>query len=327
MENSIEIERLVKRFGNFVAVNGISLDIKKGEVFGLLGPNGAGKTTTISMILGIVKPTEGKITINGIDSKKETNKLKSEINLMAQETIIDPDLTAKENLYVAARLYHINNKNINESIKKGLEDSELLSFANKKAGSFSGGMKRRLYLAKCLINKPKIIILDEPTTGLDIQNRNKLWDVIKSLQKEGVTTILTTQYLEEADKLCNRIAIIDKGKVIAIGTPSELKRMVSKGQIIEIVFKKEDVQKAAKILLSSFNIKTNIIEDRLEAIIENDAVTMIPKIIKELEKFKISVLSLSLHLPTMDDVFLKLTGSKIRDSSKGTNDEKIKIKK
>ncbi len=327
MENAIEIERLVKRFGNFVAVNGISLDIKKGEVFGLLGPNGAGKTTTISMILGIVKPTEGKITINGIDSKKETNKLKSEINLMAQETIIDPDLTAKENLYVAARLYHINNKNINESIRKGLEDSELLSFANKKTGSFSGGMKRRLYLAKCLINKPKIIILDEPTTGLDIQNRNKLWDVIKSLQKEGVTTILTTQYLEEADKLCNRIAIIDKGKVIAIGTPSELKRMVSKGQIIEIVFKKEDVQKAAKILLSSFNIKTNIIEDRLEAIIENDAVTMIPKIIKELEKFKISVLALSLHLPTMDDVFLKLTGSKLRDSSKGTDDEKIKIKK
>ncbi|MEM0201135.1 MAG: ATP-binding cassette domain-containing protein [Candidatus Micrarchaeaceae archaeon] len=325
-EVAIELENLTKRFGTFLAVDKLNLKIQKGEIFGILGPNGAGKTTSISMILGLVKPTSGKIKINGLDTEKNINKIKQIISLMAQETIVDGDLSAYRNLFITARLYHLPKEKISNAIKNGLEISELVDFSNKKASSFSGGMKRRLYLAKCLLNNPSILILDEPTTGLDVQNRNKLWQSIQALQKKGVTVILTTQYLEEADKLCNRIAIIDHGKIIALGTPSELKRMVSKGQFLELILSKDNIQKASKILLSKFKISTEFSDDKLKGIVGNEAVSLIPNIIKELEKNNINVLALSLHLPTMDDVFLKLTGSSLRDT-KDENNLKNKIKK
>ncbi len=314
LKTIIEIRNLVKKFGDFSAVDNINLDIKEGEIFGLLGPNGAGKTTTISMILGIVKPSSGKILVYGIDNLKEREKIKHIVGLMTQETIVDSELTAYQNLEIAGRLYHISKNDIDAAIQLALEEAELTEFKDKKAGSFSGGMKRRLYLVKSMIQKPKVIILDEPTTGLDIQNRTQMWTRIKELNRKGITTILTTQYLEEADQLCNRIAIIDHGKIIALGTTSELKKMISKGQILEIITNKDSVSRIMDILESKFGLKSTAKEDKIESFVEKDEVETLSKVINTISKEKLPLISISLHLPTLDDVFIKLTGSSMRDT-------------
>ena len=315
MANSVEIKNLTKKFGDFTAVDKMSLDIKSGEIFGLLGPNGAGKTTTISMLLGIVKPTSGSIRIEGLDAEKENSAVKQIVGFMAQETIVDSDLTAYENLEIAARLYHMPRSEWQSRISEALRESQLGDFASKKAGTFSGGMKRRLYLVKSMLHAPKIIILDEPTTGLDVQNRIGMWEQIKELNKKGVTIILTTQYLEEADQLCNRIAIIDHGKLKAIGTPSELKRSISKGQILEIISTISEAQKIAHVLKSKFGINAEAKDDKVTGLIEDNPIGILPKILNELKKERLSVAAVNMHLPTMDDVFIRLTGSTIRDKA------------
>ena len=191
--NIIEIKNLIKAFGSFTAVDNVNLNIERGKIFGLLGPNGAGKTTTISLVLGILKPTSGSIIIDGLDNIKDNALVKEKIGFMTQETIVDSDLTAYENLKIAGRLYHLRGEILESAIKNALKEADLEAFANKKAGSFSGGMKRRLYLVKSMIHSPKILILDEPTTGLDVQNRVEMWKRIDDLNKRGVTVILTTQ--------------------------------------------------------------------------------------------------------------------------------------
>ena len=316
MEHILKIKDLVKKFGDFTAVDSISLDIKKGEIFGILGPNGAGKTTTINMILGLLKPTSGSITINGIDIAKHGNDVKKMMGLMTQETVVDGDLTARDNLEIFAKLYHVPDSKIPGKVKEALAESELTEFADKKAGTFSGGMQRRLALVKSMIQDPMLLILDEPTTGLDIQNRVSMWGHIKGLIKIGVTIILTTQYLEEADALCDRIAIIDHGKIKAIGTASELKRMVGTGRVLEIVLESEvQAQSAASLLKSRFKINPIVKGDRLDAIIEKWDPKMLPEMLSLLEKKKLIVSSVNVHFPTLDDVFIKLTGSGMRDSA------------
>ena len=315
MNNSVEIYGLTKKFGDLTAVNNIDLTIKKGEIFGLLGPNGAGKTTTISMLLGIVKPTSGRIMIEGYNAQKESAKVKQVVGFMAQETIVDSDLTAYQNLEIAARLYHMPRNEWAERISGALKSAQLEQFADKKAGTFSGGMKRRLYLVKSMLHAPQLIILDEPTTGLDVQNRIEMWRQIRELNKSGVTVILTTQYLEEADNLCNRIAIIDHGQLKAIGTPSELKRSVSEGQILEIISTISEVERISKLLKAKFGINSEFKDDKVTGLIEKDPIGMLPKILNELKKEKLYVAAVNMHLPTMDDVFIKLTGSTIRDKA------------
>ncbi|EET89928.1 MAG: ATP-binding cassette domain-containing protein [Candidatus Micrarchaeales archaeon] len=315
MNNSVEIYGLTKKFGDLTAVNNIDLTIKKGEIFGLLGPNGAGKTTTISMLLGIVKPTSGRIIIEGYNAQKESAKVKQVVGFMAQETIVDSDLTAYQNLEIAARLYHMPRNEWAERISGALKSAQLEQFADKKAGTFSGGMKRRLYLVKSMLHAPQLIILDEPTTGLDVQNRIEMWRQIRELNKSGVTVIITTQYLEEADNLCNRIAIIDHGQLKAIGTPSELKRSVSEGQILEIISTASEVEGISKLLKSKFGINSEFKDDKVTGLIEKDPIGMLPKILNELKKEKLYVAAVNMHLPTMDDVFIKLTGSTIRDKA------------
>ncbi len=316
MEHILRIKDIVKKFGDFTAVDSISLDIKKGEIFGILGPNGAGKTTTINMILGLLKPTSGSITINGIDIAKHGNDVKKMMGLMTQETVVDGDLTARDNLEIFAKLYHVPDSKIPGKVKEALAESELTEFADKKAGTFSGGMQRRLALVKSMIQDPMLLILDEPTTGLDIQNRVSMWGHIKGLIKIGVTIILTTQYLEEADALCDRIAIIDHGKIKAIGTASELKRMVGTGRVLEIVLESEvQAQSAASLLKSRFKINPIVKGDRLDAIIEKWDPKMLPEMLSLLEKKKLIVSSVNVHFPTLDDVFIKLTGSGMRDSA------------
>lgn len=319
VKNILEIRGLVKRFGDFTAVNGIDFEIKEGEIFGILGPNGAGKTTTINMVLGLLKPTSGTITVNGIDiSKGDGNTVKMMMGLMTQETVVDGDLTAYDNLEIAAQLYHVPTGKIPQKIAEALDEAELTQFSNKAAGTFSGGMQRRLALVKAMIQDPKLLILDEPTTGLDIQNRVSMWGHIRDLVKGGVTIILTTQYLEEADALCDRIAIIDHGKIKAIGTASELKRMVGTGRIMEMIFENADhASQGAAVIKSHFKVNTTVKGDRVDAVIEHWDPRVLTEVMSALERKKIDVSSVNVHFPTLDDVFIKLTGSGMRDTASG----------
>lgn len=318
-KNLVEIKNLVKKFGDFTAVNDISLDIKEGEIFGILGPNGAGKTTTINMILGLLKPTSGSIRINDLDISKHGEDVKKMMGLMTQETVVEGDLTARENLEIFAELYHVPKNEMPKRIKEALSQAELTDFADKKAGTFSGGMQRRLALVKAMIQDPMLLILDEPTTGLDIQNRVNMWGHIKDLTKIGVTIILTTQYLEESDALCDRIAIIDHGRMKAIGTASELKRMVGTGRILEVVFENESqANQGASLLKSNFKINGIVKGDKLNAVIDKWDPDMLTEMLEAFDKKKIAIISVNMHLPTMDDVFIKLTGSDMRDAADKT---------
>ena len=309
---SVVIKKLSKKFGDFEAVKDINFEIKHGEIFGILGPNGAGKTTTLNMILGLLKPTGGSILIEGNDNVEESEKVKQIIGFMTQETVVDSYLTARDNLRIFARLYHIPESQVEQKVNHALEEANLLSFADVAAGTFSGGMQRRLNLVKSMIQEPKILILDEPTTGLDVQSRVSMWNEIKRLNHEGMTIILTTQYLEEADSLCDRIAIIDHGPVKAIGTAQELKRMVSKGNILGINASEKDEEKVLKLLKSKFGIALVHNNNRLEATIDSDMLGNMAKIAQALDREGINVEAISMHLPTMDDVFIKLTGSSFR---------------
>ena len=319
-EYAVDIDHLVKKFGNFTAVNGISLEIKKGEIFGLLGPNGAGKSTTINVLLGLLPPTSGKVIVNGVDVQKDPDRAKVEIGVVTQETVVESELTAEQNLMIFGRLHHIPSSELKENINFALDLSGLTGFRNVLAGTFSGGMKRRLETAKALMYAPQLLLLDEPTTGLDIQNRTQIWNLLRKINKEqNVTILLTTQYLEEADQLCNRIGIIDHGKMIALGTPAELRRQIGMGSIIEVSADKEDLQKVAEVF-KKVGLEPQVLSNRVTAQGGQKAVEKMEAIVRALTSSKISIHTISMHEPTIDDIFLKLTGSAVRDEAGGYTD-------
>ena len=307
------MENLTKRFGDLVAVNNVSLSIGEGEIFGLLGPNGAGKTTTINMLLTLLNPTSGKIFIAGMDLSRNHAKAKLLMGLMTQETVVEADLTGRQNLDLFTRLYHLPRTVADRRIEEALEEADLVKFADAKSGTYSGGMQRRLGLVKAMIQEPKILVLDEPTTGLDVQNRSTMWGRIRELNKRGTTIILTTQYLEEADQLCDRLAIIDRGKVIALGTPSEIKRIAGSGRILEVVVKADEAAKVAALLKSRFKIIATVKGDKVTAVLEKGKESEFTKISAMLDRERVDILSIGTHLPTLDDVFMKLTGTGMRD--------------
>ena len=314
-EYAIEIENLVKKFGDLTAVNNVSLKIKKGEIFGLLGPNGAGKSTTMNMVLGLLAPTSGKVLVNGMDMHKDPYAARNEIGIVTQETVVEPELTAEQNLMIFGKLYHIPASELQKSINFALELADLAAFKDAYAGTFSGGMKRRLETAKSLMHAPKVILLDEPTTGLDIQNRAKIWNLLRDInKKQGVTILMTTQYLEEADQLCDRIGIVDHGKLIALGTPTELRQKIGMSSVIEISADREDVQKVADIF-KKVGLEPKILTNKVVAPGGSNATKKIEMLIKELSAHKIQARNISMHEPTIDDVFLKLTGSEVRDTT------------
>ncbi|MCL5112369.1 MAG: ABC transporter ATP-binding protein [Candidatus Marsarchaeota archaeon] len=316
--NVIEVKNVVKKFGDFTALNNVSFTIKEGELFGLLGPNGAGKTTMINLILGLLKVTSGTIIIDREDISRNPERIKKIIGMMTQETVVEPDLTAKQNLELFARLYGLSEAEMSKRVSEALKDANLEDKANVRAGTFSGGMQRRLELVKSMVNVPKILILDEPTTGLDVQNRVDMWKRIRELSKRGVTIIMTTQYLEEADSLCERVAVIDHGEVKAIGTPLELKKQVATKPILEIFAKADVLDSIAEIIRVKYKLKPEILGEKLLAEISGDTASVVSGIMKETSKRKIEIYSISSRLPTMDDVFIKLTGSSLRDTTSGT---------
>ncbi|MCL5679739.1 MAG: ATP-binding cassette domain-containing protein, partial [Candidatus Marsarchaeota archaeon] len=253
------------------------------------------------------------IKVYGNDITRHPQVIKEKMGLMTQETVVDGDLTAEQNLEIFAELYGMSGIEKKEAIDNALEEAELSDFRNAKAGSFSGGMQRRLNLVKSMMHSPKILVLDEPTTGLDVQNRVSMWGRIRKLNKSGITIILTTQYLEEADSLCNRLAVIDHGQIKALGTPAELKKMVSEGNVIDISLRFEDIERASKVIKQKLGIECKTVADRISIAAGKEDVKTLSSIISVLEKEKVPIIAASMHLPTLDDVFIKLTGGTIRD--------------
>ncbi|MEM2083861.1 MAG: ATP-binding cassette domain-containing protein [Nitrososphaerota archaeon] len=323
MNEVIKAEGLTKIFNkNLVAVDHISFSVKDGEIFGFLGPNGAGKTTTINMLITILKPTEGKASILGYDIVKQAHEVRKVIGVVPQEYTTDEDLTGYENIMLCADLYGISREISKKRAIELLELVELIEFKDKKVETYSGGMRRRLELACGLINRPKVLFLDEPTLGLDVQTRTATWEYIKKLKEEyNMTIFMTTHYLEEADALCDRISIIDYGKIIVTGTPSELKDSIG-GDIITINIKENtDV---SEIIRSVENVKDVKNENGSYYIKAIYGEVTAPLIIEALRKRGYTVTKLSLTKPTLNEVYLEYTGRSMRDMEESKEDFRIR---
>lgn len=237
VEPGIVMERLVKRYGDVTAVNDLSLQVTRGELFGLLGPNGAGKTTTINILCGLLKPTSGFASVCGYDVQKEAMKMRELIGVCIQETAVYPYLTGEENVKFFGDLYTLDGETLRDRCSMLLERLGLAGDARRRVSKYSGGMKRRLSLILALIHDPQVVFLDEPTVGMDPQSRHAVWDFIRELKKEGKTIVLTTHHMEEAEELCDRVGIIDYGKLIALGPPEELIRRGGVGNLEELFIK------------------------------------------------------------------------------------------
>jgi ABC-2 type transport system ATP-binding protein len=308
MNSIIEVKDLVKKYGELTAVKGISFEVERGEIFGFLGPNGAGKTTTISILCTLLKPSTGVAVLDGCDVVKDRERVRESIGLVFQDPSLDDRLTARENLEFHAYAYRVPKNERDDRIQEVLDMVELREREKDRVQTFSGGMKRRLEIARGLLHYPKVLFLDEPTIGLDPQTRNSIWEYIRDLKKKHqITIFLTTHYMDEAEN-CDRIAIIDYGEIIAIDTPENLKNQVG-GDVVKITT--EDDQEAERVLLEDF--KVEMIQDRECLCFEVESgERFIPRFIRE---FPVSINSISLHRPTLDDVFLKLTGREIRPES------------
>ena len=303
---AVEANKLHKTFTSkkesVEAVKGVSFSVEQGEVFSILGPNGAGKSTTILMLTTLLGISKGTASIMGLDVEKQDKEVRTKIGVALQDTGIDLLLTARELLYTTGRLWGLNKQESNTRTEELLQLVGLTESADRRVKTYSGGMKRRLDLGLSLVNEPKVLFLDEPTTGLDPASRRVIWDEIKRLNNNGVTVILTTQYLEEADELSDRLLIIDKGVVATEGTSDELKASVG-GDVVTFDFEKEENVEVAKRLID--NAKVN--QKQLRITVENGA-EHIPIFMKTFTENKLNVKSVSANKPTLDDVFLKVTG-------------------
>ena len=306
---AVEAKNLKKTFktkqGNVEAVRDVSFKVNKGEVFGILGPNGAGKSTTILMLTTLLRITSGTAKINDLDIVKNDSEVRNKIGIALQDTGIDNLLTARELFYTTARLWGLSKSKSKDRTEEMLNLVGLTEAADRRVKTYSGGMKRRLDLGLSLVHKPEVLFLDEPTTGLDPGSRRVLWDEIKKLRDEGVTIILTTQYLEEADELANRISIIDEGLVVAEGTPDELKSSIG-GDVITLTFRSDDDAIKAQTIIENSDIEDN----QIRVTVENGA-EKIPNLLNQLVSKDINVQSVSANKPSLDDVFLKVTGYRL----------------
>ncbi len=303
----IETEHLTKSYNGFLAVDDLNLKIEGGEIFGLLGPNGAGKTTTLLMLTTLIPPSSGTAKINGYDIIKEPDKVRKSIGIVFQDPSSDELLTGYENLKLHGWLYDMPNDVKEKRIKEVFELIELTDRKDDLVKKYSGGMRRRLELARGLMHHPKVLFLDEPTIGLDPQSRDRIWEYIKVLaRKENITIIITTHYMDEADKLCDRLAIIDNGKIVVSGTPEKLKKGLG-GDIIRL--KAEGLETAALERLSYVvNVSSS---DGVVSLTVNDASGHLQEILKTVGKVE----SVEVRSPTLDDVFIHYTGKAIREGS------------
>jgi ABC-2 type transport system ATP-binding protein len=309
--NIIEVVNLTKKYGELVAVNNVSFEVKEGEIFGLLGPNGAGKTTLISVLCTILRPTSGTAKVNGFDIVKEEDKVRKSIGIVFQDSSLDNRLTGMENIELHASLYGVPKSERKKRIKEVLELVGLEDKANILVRNYSGGMKRRLEIARALIHYPKVLFLDEPTIGLDPQTRVNIWEyIVKLAKRENITIFLTTHYMEEADFLCNRVAIIDEGKIIAIDSPENLKRKIGGDALIIEADEKEKTKEVVSKL--SFVKKVSEVDEKIYVNIENSEENL-PSVFEALRNNNIKIKSISVRKPSLNDVFIHYTGKEIRD--------------
>ena len=317
---SIETKSLVKSFGDVVAVNDVSFSVESGEIFGFLGPNGAGKSTTMMILTTLLKPTSGQALISGFDVTENPKKVRENIGYVQQETTVDEYLTGRENLLLQAKLNHIPSNEINSRIDDILDLIELSDKQNESVVTYSGGMRKRLDIAGGLLHRPKVLFLDEPTVGLDIQTRRKIWTYIKKIHKEFEMTIfLTTHYMEEADQLCDRIGIIDSGKIQVIDSPENMKKAMG-NEVISILVEDIDASDSFLSKLKELEYVKNIKKDNLKiTLFASNGTKVIPRIFELSSELKIKIVSISLTQPTLDDVFISYTGHEIRDDDGGFN--------
>jgi ABC-2 type transport system ATP-binding protein len=310
LDNAIETIELTRRFNGLVAVDKLNISVERGEVFGLLGPNGAGKTTTISMLCAILKPTSGTARVNGFDIVKQDMQVRKSIGIVFQDPSIDDRLTGRENLYMHANLYGVPPGEQKSRIDSVLKLVELENRADDLMRTYSGGMRRRLEIARGLIHSPKVLFLDEPTIGLDPQTREHIWSHIEGLRKaHDVTMVLTTHYMDEADRLSDRIAIMDYGKIVASDTSAALKETLE-GDVITV--KTKEASKLSSAVAGTPGIlRTNVVGDGLELTVRGGK-NLLPRIVEVAAKSGIFVEAVSLREPNLGDVFLHYTGRAIR---------------
>jgi ABC-2 type transport system ATP-binding protein len=313
MPPTIQVEHLVKKFKDITAVNDVSFEVEEGEIFGFLGPNGAGKTTTINILCTLLKPTSGRATLNGFNVTTQQNQVRQSIGLVFQDPSLDDYISALENLQFHAFIYHVPPRLRQNRIEESLKMVELWERRHSIVKTYSGGMKRRLELARGLLHQPKVLFLDEPTLGLDPQTRNRLWEYILKLRQERKMTIfMTTHYMDEAEN-ADRIAIIDHGRIVALDTPATLKQQTG-GDIIELKTANDELALAE--LKQRYQIEARHDVGGLSFEIANGD-QFIPTLVTALS---IKILSISLRRPTLDDVFLKLTGRQLRDQEAGARE-------
>ena len=307
--HAMEVSNLVKRFNGFTAVDEISFSVKKGELFGLLGPNGAGKSTTIYMLTTLLEPSSGSASVNGFDIVKSPDDVRKSIGIVFQDPTVDTRLTAYDNLDIHGRLYGMDRKSRESRIDEVLSLVELTEWKDKMVKTFSGGMRRRLEIARGLMHTPRILFLDEPTLGLDPQTRRHIWSYIQKLREKGITIIITTHYLEEADYLCDRIAIIDHGKIKVLGHPKDLKNEIG-GSVISVTSR--EPEKLERLLVKMGCCKKPKVLGMSVSFEAKDGGKMVPKIMEAAIRAKMEIEGIEVHIPSLEDVFIHYTGSSIR---------------
>ncbi len=316
---SIQVDNLVMTYGDGTkAVKGISFGVDEGEFFGFLGPNGAGKSTTIKILTTLLRKTSGSVKVAGHNVEHEAQKIRKLIGVQMQDTVIDEDLTGRENLMLQGHLQSMHGDDLKARVNELLKIVDLEEAAGKRAAYYSGGMKKRLDLASTLVHRPKLLFLDEPTTGLDPQTRATVWNYLKQLnQEQGITIFITTQYLEEVDRLCRRLAILDHGEIVAQGSPAELKQQIG-ADAITLGFGNGGIgdgvaRDKAKQVLSTLSGVTNIVDfDGGLVVYAKNGGFMVPDIVRAFDGAELRLSSIGVSTPTLDDVFLKYTGRRIR---------------
>jgi ABC-2 type transport system ATP-binding protein len=312
--DAIRVEKIVKRYGDFEAVKGIDFAVADGEIFGLLGPNGAGKSTLIRMMTTLIPITEGRAIIAGHDVAKEPNAVRNVIGVIPQALTSDLDLTVEENLSIYAKLYSVPKAEREKNINAVLEAVDLTKWRGAETKTLSGGMRRRLEIARGLVHNPRIFFLDEPTTGLDPVSRIAVWEMLNNLKKtRNLTMLLTTHYMEEADRLCDRIAIVDHGNLVALGTPVELKRSVPGSEVVEVQFNREDEQWPDRIRALAGVTDVQSQSAGVYRILTSNGSRTTTELVGMASKLGEQLTSLSVQNTSLDDVFVHYTGRQLRD--------------